>query len=185
MLPTPVLLMIVTLVSLTAIACSSGEKGQEGYKPSVMHGCDVSSQNKIEWDTYPHLFDGYLIMAGRTKDDARIHNPLSRLGGGGLNWPAFNLNNLNESESSGVLSRNLEAVGDIYPRSMASRLASGSTPNLFADGADYRVSDSEFYVKVKLPASLLDESISLVAVVWPPNPSPTSDALGVGCVVRE
>ena len=151
----------------------------------MLHGCDGRSLNKLEWDTYPHIFDGYLIMAGRTKDDVRLHNPLLGVGGGGLNWPTFNLNNLNESESSGVLSRKLEAVGDIYPRSMASRLGSGSTPTLFADGADYRVTDSEFYVKVKLPASLLDENISLVAVVWPPNPSPTSDALGVGCVVRE
>ena len=140
--------------------------------------CRVSSQNKIAWEQKPTLTDDdYLVMSGRTKDGARIHDPTAG-GTGGQNWPAFNLNNLRES--SGL---RLEAVGSIYPASMSSRLGQGSTPTILA--YDYRVTATEFYVRAKLPAGLLSRNIRLVVVVWPANPGFHSQALGAECVRPE
>ena len=140
--------------------------------------CRVSSQNKITWEQKPTLTDDdYLVMSGRTKDGARIHDPTAG-GTGGQNWPAFNLNNLRES--SGL---RLEAVGSIYPASMSSRLGPGSAPTILAN--DYRVTATEFYVRAKLPASLLSRNIRLVVVVWPANPGFQSQALSAECVRPE
>lgn len=142
--------------------------------------CRVSSQDKIAWEQKPTLSDdGWLEMSGRTKGEARIHDPAASAVGG-LNWPAFNLNNLRES--SGF---RLEAVGSIYPGFMASRLGPGSTPNIFAYDDDYRATATEFYVRAKLPASLLSDSIRLVVVVWPANPGFQSPALSAECVRPE
>ena len=142
--------------------------------------CRVSSQNKIAWEQKPTLSDdGWLELRGRTKDGARIHDPTAGATGG-QNWPAFNLNNLRES--SGL---RLEAVGSIYPASMSSRLGPGSLPLIFADDADYRVTATEFYVRAKLPASLLSRNIRLVVVVWPANPGFQSPALAAECVRPE
>ena len=142
--------------------------------------CRVSSQNKIAWEQKPTLSDdGWLEMSGRTKGEARIHDPAADAAGG-LNWPAFNLNNLRES--SGL---RLEAVGSIYPGLMASRLGPGSTPNIFTYDDDYRATATEFYVRAKLPASLLSDSIRLVVVVWPANPGFQSPALSAECVRPE
>lgn len=140
--------------------------------------CRVSSQNKIAWEQKPTLSDdGWLELRGRTKSGARIHNPTAGATGG-QNWLAFNLNNLRES--SGL---RLEAVGSIYPASMSSRLGPGSTPTIFAN--DYRVTATEFYVRAKLPASLLSRNIRLVVVVWPANPGFQSPALAAECVRPE
>lgn len=142
--------------------------------------CRVSSQNKIAWEQKPTLSDdGWLELSGRTKSGARIHDP-TRGPSIGQNWPAFNLNNLRES--SGL---RLEAVGSIYPASMSSRLGPGSLPLIFADDADYRVTATEFYVRAKLPASLLSRNIRLVVVVWPANPGFQSQALAAECVRPE
>ena len=142
--------------------------------------CRVSSQDKIAWEQKPTLSDdGWLEMSGRAKGEARIHDPAAGTTGG-LNWPAFNLNNLRES--SGL---RLEAVGSIYPGSMASRLGPGSPPNIFAYDDDYRATATEFYVRAKLPASLLSDSIRLVVVVWPANPGFQSPALSAECVRPE
>ena len=142
--------------------------------------CRVSSQNKIAWEQKPTLTDdGYLVMSARTKGEARIHDPTAGATGG-QNWPAFNLNNLRES--SGL---RLEAVGSIYPGLMASRLGQGSTPNIFAYDDDYRATATEFYVRAKLPASLLSRNIRLVVVVWPANPGFQSPALSAECVRPE
>ena len=161
----------------TATPRNSGGGVRDALRSS---SCRVSSQNKIAWEQKPTLTaDGYLVMSGRAKGEARIHDPTAGATGG-LNWPAFNLNNLRES--SGL---RLEAVGSIYPGFMASRLGPGSTPNIFAYDDDYRATATEFYVRAKLPASLLSRNIRLVVVVWPANPGFQSPALSAECVRPE
>ena len=161
----------------TATPRNSGGGVRDTFRSS---SCRVSSQNKIAWEQKPTLSDdGWLEMSGRTKGGARIHDPTAGATGG-QNWPAFNLNNLRES--SGL---RLEAVGSIYPGLMASRLGQGSTPNIFAYDDDYRATATEFYVRAKLPASLLSDNIRLVVVVWPANPGFQSPALSAECVRPE
>ena len=157
-----------------------GSRAQDALRSSP---CRVNSQNKIAWELKPTLTDGgWLVMRGQTKGGAQIHDPARSSGGGG-NWAAFNLNNL--LEGSTERAGRLRAVGNIYPAFMESRLGRGRNPPIFAYGDDYRVTETEFYVRAKLPARLLSGNIRLVVVVWPANPGFQSPALGAECVREE
>lgn len=141
--------------------------------------CRAGSQRKIVWEQYPTITDGYLVMSGHTKDDAQVHDARSPSESDGNKWPAFVLNNLYELSDT----LRLKAVGKIWPKDMASRLSGGGTPNVLAD--TYEVTNSQFHVKAKLPASLLREDLQLVVSVWPPNPGSGERAIGAECVSRQ
>ena len=157
-----------------------GDGVRDAFRSS---SCNVNSRDEIIWEQKPTLTDGgWLVMRGQTKGGAQIHDPARSSGGGG-NWAAFNLNNL--LEGSTERAGRLRAVGNIYPAFMESRLGRGRNPPIFAYGDDYRVTETEFYVRAKLPARLLSDNIRLVVVVWPANPGFQSPALGAECVREE
>ena len=145
--------------------------------------CRVDSQNKIAWELKPTLTDGgWLVMRGQTKGGAQIRDPAHSSGGD--NWAAFSLNNL--LEGSGERAGRLRAVGGIYPGYMASRLGRGGhNSTIFAYDDDYRVTETEFYVRAKLPSRLLSGNFQLAVLVWPANPGFQSQALGAECVREE
>lgn len=174
--------LLLTAVAILLLASVGARRGR-GCSPAVFltgaGGCgSVTSQNKIDWEQDPVITaDGYLVMRGQTKDGARIHDAAAGSGGGNRAlWPAFNISAFQDD--------GLNPVASIWPRPMASRLAGGATRQVFADRGDYRVSASQFYVKAKLPDSLLNSDARLVVSVWPPNPG-GSDALGATCIDRE
>ena len=177
--------LALTVLMLTAIAilllASTGARRGRGCSPSVFlagsSGCSsVTSQNKIDWEQEPVITaDGYLEMRGQTKDGAQIHNAADSAGR--TLWPAFNIS---EFQDSG-----LNPAASIWPRRMSSRLAPSAKTQVFANGNDYQVSASQFYVKAKLPDSLLNPDSRLVVSVWPRNPGASSQALGATCVDRE
>lgn len=177
----------LTALLLTAVVIlllgSAGARRGRGCSPAVFlagaGGCSsVTSQNKIDWEQEPVITaGGYLVMRGQAKDGARIHDAAGGSGSGNRTlWPAFNLS---EFQDDG-----LNPVASIWPRPMASRLAGGSTRAVFANGGDYQVSASQFYVKAKLPDAMLNPDARLVVSVWPQNPGGSS-ALGAACVDRE
>ena len=173
--------LLLTAVVILLLASVGARRGR-GCSPAVFlagaGGCgSVTSQNKIDWEQEPVITaDGYLVMRGQTKDAARIHDAASVSGAGRTLWPAFNISAFQDD--------GLNPVASIWPRPMASRLAGGATRQIFANGGDYQVSVSQFYVKAKLPDALLHPDARLVVSVWPPNPGGAS-ALGATCVDRE
>ena len=172
--------LLLTAVAILLLASVGARRGR-GCSPSVFlagaGGCgSVTSQNKIRWEQEPVITaDGYLVMRGETKDGARIHDADTGSGGRTL-WPAFNISAFQDD--------GLNPVASIWPRPMASRLGGGATRQVFAGRGDYQVSASQFYVKAKLPDSLLNSDARLVVSVWPQNPGGSS-ALGATCVDRE
>ena len=78
-------------------------------------------------------------MSGTTKGDARIHDPLAARTG--TNWPAFGLNDLNETGDN----TRLDPLASIYPRAMRERIRSTGRPELYA--ATYNVTATSFDVK--------------------------------------
>ena len=146
-------------------------------KPRVFRisPCRAGSQRKIDWEQRPTITDDYLVMSGRTVDDAHIHNARSPSDSDGKKWPAFTLNNLYQINEE----RRLESVGKIWPRDMESRLSGTGTPNVLAER--YDVSGSSFDVEAKLPTSLLAADIQLVIAVWGTNPGSGERAIGAEC----
>lgn len=138
--------------------------------------CRVSSQALVDWDQKPQIIDGYLHMSGRTKSNTPIHNPLRA--STGTNWPAFGLNNFEETTDE----YRLVSVGRIWPQAMRGRLSSTSTPNIVAE--EYEVTETSFRVKARIPESLLRPKIRLVVAVWGANPGPSQRAIGAACVDR-
>ena len=166
-------ILAVIATSSLFVGCSVAERISNGVETS---GCRAGSQRLINWDQKPQLENGYLMMSGTTKDDTRIHDPVSARTG--TNWPAFVLNDLEEVSDDAL---RLVAVGNIYPREMRDRLPSlsrGGRPRLLAE--KYDVSATSFDVRVKIPDSLLP--YNLVVSVWGANPSASSRAIGAECV---
>ena len=176
----------LTAVMLSAIAilllASTGARRGRGCNPDlILSGCAVASQDKIEWEQKPSITaDGYLVMRGRTKDGERIHDARSGNADGYI-WPAFNMSNLKQISDD---DSRLEIVASIWPRYMSSRFDSDSS-DLFANPDEYQVTDSEFYVKVKIPDALLSDDIRLVVSVWPPISGDPPQSLVAECVDRE
>ena len=148
-------------------------------RPFRIASCRSGSQKKIDWKQRPTITDGYLVMSGRTTDDAQIHDARSPSDSEGRKWPAFTLNNFYQVNDE----RRLESVGKIWPRDMESRLSGTGTPNVLAER--YDVSGSSFDVRAKIPAALLVDDIQLVIGVWGINPGSGERAIGAECASYE
>lgn len=174
--------VMLTAVAILLLASAGARRGRSCSPDIILSGCSVSSQGKIEWEQKPVITaDGYLVMRGTAKDDARIHSATKSYAGNF--WPSFNLSLLDERSESG--GDRLKTAANIWPRRMASQLARSSRTRVFADSDGYQVTAAEFYVKAKLPDSLLNPDSRLVVSVWEQNPGLSSGALGAECVDRE
>ena len=165
---TGALILALSVLSSLLIGCAVTDQISSA-------GCRASSEEQINWDQKPKLENGYLRMSGTTKGGTRLHDPIAARTG--TNWPAFGLNDLDETSET----MRLKAVGNIYPREMRNRLASlnrDGKPRLLAE--TYDVTATSFDVRVALPDSLLD--YNLVVSVWGENPGSDRRAIGAECV---
>jgi len=166
-------ILLIVMVAILSTATIAANHESDGCNIAT-GGCRVSSQNLVDWERKPEIIDGYLYMSGRTKDNTPIHNPLTARSG--TNWPAFGLNNFEETTDE----YRLVSVGRIWPQAMRGRLSSTSTPNIVAE--EYEVTGTSFKIRAKIPESLLRPNIRLVVAVWGSNPNPSQKAIGAACV---
>ena len=163
-----ILTLLIFMITIHLVGCTVTDQISSA-------GCRVGSEEQVNWDQKPRLENGYLTMSGTTKGGTQLHDPIAARTG--TNWPAFVLNDLDETSET----MRLKAVGNIYPREMRSRLASlnrDGKPRLLAE--TYDVTATSFDVRVALPDSLLD--YNLVVSVWCENPGADSRAIGAECV---
>ena len=162
--------LIAILATMLAAITACGENGLS----LDLSTCNVGSENLINWDEKPTFADGYLTMSGTTKGDAKIHDPVASRTG--TNWPAFVVNDLNETGDN----TRLDPLASIYPNEMQERIKSRGRPELYA--ATYNVTPTSFDVRVAVPADIAAKN--MVISVWGENPSPESRAIGAECVKK-
>ena len=163
-----ILMLSALLPMCFIVAC-----GENGFSLDLST-CNVGSQNLINWDEKPTFSDGYMTMSGTTKGDARLHDPIASRTG--TNWPAFVLNDLNETGDNA----RLDPLASIYPRAMRDRIKSAGTPELYA--ATYNVTSTSFDVRVAVPADIAAKN--MVVSVWGENPGVDKRAIGAECVKK-
>ena len=173
-------LRLVGLIVLAAVlvggSCIFNAVGDTILTSWLSSQCIFESQNKIEWLEKPHMDDDSLVMSGRVKDGAQLHDAHTRYGD--TFRAAFTLNETQGEE--------LDAVAGIWPQDMASLLDNADGSAIFA--TTYRVSSahSDFRVEFELPRHInraLQRDVKLAVVVWEQDPQ-LSVPLGAECIER-
>ena len=137
----------------------------------------VQSQDRIEWVERPRLVGDSLVMSGKARDGARIHDARTEFGD--TYWAAFSLN---EAASEG---RQLEVVASLWPQDLAASVGVHGGNHIFAEPDRYVVSSTGFRVRFALPPEIRDELYSDAEVgvsVWGENPGAASMPLGAACI---
>ena len=137
----------------------------------------IESQNKIEWLEKPNMDGDFLVVSGRVKDGAQLHD--ARTEYGDTLYSAFTVNETEGEEE-------LDVVAAIWPREMSAWLDTVDDSDVFAE--TYRIDSgySDFYIKAELPSYLsraLQRDVKLALVVWEKDPR-LSIPLGVECIER-
>ena len=156
---------LVALIILAALAaggyCICNAVGDNILLNVASGRCPVGeTQDKIEWEQKPKVEGSYLIMSGRTKDDAQIHDVHARYDVG--YFSAFSL----ISVENGVPEP--ELLAGVWPQDFKSQFEGAEEGRMFADVDGYDVTATEFYVKARLSDivdSVLDNDLKVAVIV--------------------
>ena len=183
-----VLPVATSIILIANLAC--GVAAKRAVSESLRNdNCKFGFEIKIDWEEGPTLTaDGYLILSGRAKEGARLHQAQEQVASMvGTDLVAAFVPTIVLSRVDEEL-HTLVPIALIWPPDMADQLEPrGDVLNLFGQRDTYVVTDDFVDIKIQLPFHIQDQDGRLAVEIWPTmtHIDPDTTSLGAECVKRE